>query len=247
MSQIEPIVNSGTAPLANVSLCLNALQRAISRPSHLPGLVCLYGPSGLGKTTSATYAANRHRAYYVEAKSVWTKKALVQAILKEMGIVPNSTVASMVDQIAEQLALSGRPLIVDEMDHIVERNNVELIRDIYEGSGNAILIIGEEQLPHKLSRWERFHGRVLDWIPAQFATFADAIALRKLYCPKVEIADDLLKRVLEISRGSVRRICVNLELIQENALSQGINCMDLSGWGKRELYSGEASRRQVRI
>ncbi len=37
-----------TAPLANVSLCGIALSRAMERPSHLPGMVCFYGPSGWG-------------------------------------------------------------------------------------------------------------------------------------------------------------------------------------------------------
>jgi hypothetical protein len=164
-----------------------------------------------------------------------------------MGIAPASTVAAMVEQISEQLALSERPLIVDEFDHLVDRNQVELVRDIYEGSNSPILILGEENLPHKLSKWERFHGRVLAWIPAQFASFEDAAALRELYCGKVRIADDLLKRVHELSRGSVRRICVNLELIQETALSSGKSEMDSAAWGNRELFSGEAARRTARI
>ena len=244
MKQTPSNVNSGAAPLANVALCLSAIKRAIDRPGHLPGLVCMYGPSGLGKTTAATFAANKYEAYHVEAKSVWTKKNLVENILKEMDITPEKTIAAMVEQISVQLSESGRPLIIDEMDHLVDRNQVEIIRDIYESSGGAILIIGEEMLPRKLSKWERFHNRVLSWVPAEYASFDDALALRERYCTKVDIADDLLHRVHELSRGSVRRICVNLELIQETALSSGLNSIDLAGWGKRELFSGEANRRR---
>ncbi|WP_207214001.1 hypothetical protein [Solidesulfovibrio carbinolicus] len=60
--------------------------------------------------------------------------------------------------------LHGRPLIIDEMDHVVERNAVELVRDLYEASRAAILLIGEKALPGKLAQWERFHGRILDWV-----------------------------------------------------------------------------------
>jgi hypothetical protein len=77
---------SKTAPLQNVALCTQALKDAMERPLHLPGLVAFYGPSGWGKTVSATYASNKYRAYYVAAKESWTKKAFLEAILTEMGI-----------------------------------------------------------------------------------------------------------------------------------------------------------------
>ena len=215
------------------------------RPAHLPGMVTLYGPSGWGKSFAAAHAANRHRAYYIEAKSSWTKKALLMAILKEMGIVPEKTIYQMTDQVSEQLVLSGRPLIVDEMDHVADKNAVEIVRDIYEGSNAPMLLIGEERLPHKLRRWERFHGRMLDWVPAQPADIEDARALRSLYCQSVEVADDLLERFLEAANGSVRRICVNLERARQEALGQGLTCIDRAAWGNRELFTGEPPRRRV--
>lgn len=238
--------NGGTiAPLRNVSLCIATMKRALERPEHLPGMVTLFGPSGWGKTTAAIYVANTTRAYYVQARSAWTRKAMLLAILREMGIPPARTVYEMTEQVAEQLSLSGRPLIVDEMDHIVDRNMVELVRDVYEGSQAAILLIGEERLPTKLKRWERFHGRMLDWIPAQPADLSDMALLRDLYCTRITVADDLLGRILEVSRGSVRRICVNLERVQTEAVRTGVESMDRELWGKRELFTGEAPRRRV--
>ncbi len=150
-----------TAPLQNVALCNTAMERALHRPGHLPGLVAFYGPSGWGKSTAAAYVADRHRAYYVECKSTWTKKALLLAILTEMGVAP----AHLPDG-RPQLVLSQRPLIIDEMDHIVSKKAVEVIRDIYEGSNAAILLIGEETMPAKLREWERFHNRMLSSGPA---------------------------------------------------------------------------------
>lgn len=238
--------NGGTiAPLKNVGLCMGALARAMERPGHLPGMVTMYGPSGWGKSTAAAYAANETRAYYVQAKSSWTRKAALLAILGEMGVVPARTIYEMCDQVAEQLALSRRPLIVDEMDHLVERNAVEVVRDIYEGSGAAILLIGEEMLPTKLKRWERFHGRMLDWVPAQPADLDDTRHLARLYCDRVTVAEDLLGRILDLSRGSVRRICVNLERVQELAIQRGLKGVGLAEWGDHELFTGEAPNRRV--
>ncbi|SIS88334.1 AAA family ATPase [Neptunomonas antarctica] len=244
MNVVKPMVN-GIADIVNLSLCDVALERAISRTTNLPGMVCMYGPSGFGKSVAATHVANRRRAYYVQAKSVWTKKATLKAILDEMGIRPLLTIPEMLDQAAEELAKSGRPLIIDEMDHLVDKKAVELIRDLYEASQAAILLIGEEQLPNKLKKYERFHGRILAWVPAQPVTLEDAKKLTPLYAPFVEIADDLLHHVVKLSAGSVRRVAVNMEMIQEEANATGWLVVDLAAWGKRELYTGEAPKRRI--
>lgn len=236
---------STIAPLANVSLCITALDKAINRPMHLPGLLVMYGPSGIGKSFSAAYAANQYAAYYVECKSSWTRKALLMAILSSMGIVPARSLPEMSDQVSEQLALSGRPLIIDEMDHIVEKKAVEIIRDLYEGSQGTILMLGEENLPYKLKQWERFHNRILDWIPAQLADLDDCRTLAKLYSPDVTITDDLLTEVTQSAKGCVRRICVNIEQIRRAALDVGAKDISRSEWGNRVLFTGEAPKRRL--
>lgn len=234
-----------TAPLTNVSMCSKALLRAVDRPFHLPGFVCFYGPSGWGKSTAATYVANTQNAYYIQCMDTWTKKAVLLAILQQMGIPPAKTMYEMVEQICHQLSNSGRPLIVDEFDHIVKREAVEMIRDIYEGSRAAILLIGEELLPDKLKRWERFHGRVLDWVPAQPADLDDCMHLARLYIHDVDIAEDLIKEIHSKSRGSARRIIVNLGLVQEHAASLGLGSIDLAEWGPRKFYTGEPPERRL--
>lgn len=232
------------APLENVSRCAAALERAMHRPGHLPGLTAFYGPSGWGKTIAATYAANKHRAYYVEAKSSWTRKALLAAILTEMGIDPGKTLYDMTDQVSEQLVRSNRPLIIDEFDHLVQAGTVEIVRDIHEGSSAAILLIGEEQLSAKLKRWPRFHNRMLSWVPAQPAALEDAKHLRRLYVDEVEIRDDLLARITELSRGAARLICVNLDRVQQEALKERWKAVGLKEWGNRDLYTGDAPARK---
>ncbi|MCA8194132.1 AAA family ATPase [Burkholderia vietnamiensis] len=233
------------AQIANLGMCDIAIERAVSRSANLPGLVCFYGPSGWGKSMAANFVANTRRARYVQAKSVWTKKHFLKAVLFEMGIKPAATIPEMADQVAEELAASGRPLVIDEMDHLVDRNAVELVRDLYESSQAPILMIGEEGLPNKLKKWERMHGRVLAWVPAQPVTLEDAYKLRPLYCPSVKVDEDLLAKLVELSHGSVRRVCVNLERIQEEAMVHGLDAIDLAKWGKRELYTGEAPKRRV--
>lgn len=232
-----------TAPITNVSLCGTALMSVMSRAAHLPGIAVFCGPSGYGKSTAAAYCANKWRAYYIQVKSVWTRKAFLHAILKEMGIQPARTLYDMADQVAEQLVLSNRPLIVDEMDYLVDNNAVELVRDLHESSNAAILLLGEERLPDKLKKWERFHSRVLTWMRAQPVSLDDADHLARLYCKGVEIAPDLLAEIHRLAHGSVRRVAVNIDLVREESLKVAAKRMDLAAWGPRAFYTGQAPAR----
>lgn len=246
MPQGKRQVNPGKwSMLYNVSLCLDTLELAMTRPEHLPGIVLFFGPSGFGKSSAAAVAMTNMDAYYVQAQSSWTRKAACLAILKRMGITPAKTIYEMLDQIAAQLVNSERPLILDEADHLVNRGIIEFVRDLYEASYAPVMLIGEENLPAKLKPWECMHGRILEFAAAAPANYEDAMALREKYATKVAIADDLLEFVHKESKGSVRRICVNLERIQNAALSSGLQKMDLARWGNRELFTGEAPARRI--
>lgn len=234
------------APLTNVKLCMAALERAMNRDRHLPGLVCFYGPSGWGKSSAASYAYNKMGAYYVECRSTFTKKAFLQEVLKEMGLPPHKTIHEMFNQVIECLGDGDTPLIIDEMDYLVDKNAVELVRDLFEGSQAPVLLIGEETLPDKLKQWERFHGRILEWVPAQRINLGDAAHLQKLYCPDLDVAEDLLIRIHDLSNGSARRVCVNLARVQEEARRDGVKTMNLASWAGRRLYTGEPPKRRER-
>jgi len=244
MTEDSHTVNT-IAPITNVALCASVLGHAVNRPPHLPGIVAFYGPSGLGKSSSVAFAANKFNAYHVECKSNWTQKALLSNVLKEMGIKPAKTNPEMTDQVSEQLARSQRPLIIDEFDHVVKKKIVELVRDIYEGSHTAILIIGEEQLEDNLTHYERFHNRVLKWVGAQPASIEDAHLLKALYCDKVDVGDDIVSAIMKANRGCTRRICINLYNVQEFAIEQGLDRISMTEWGNRAFYTGKTEKRRL--
>lgn len=234
-----PLFNS-VAPLRNVGALVELIDRVQKRGHGLPGMATFYGPSGYGKTTAAIYAANKYRAYQVQVKSAWTAKTLCTAILQDQGLQPAGTIADMVDQIAEEAAKSGRPLIIDEADQLVSRNMIEIVRDIYESSGAAVILIGEELLPQKLQKWERVHGRMLDWVGAQPGDIADVGHLARIYCPGIELDGELQALLLKESNASIRRICVNLDRVREFALTKGVKAVTRKDWGKAGFFTGHA-------
>lgn len=226
-----------TAALRNISILDSLALQVIERPDHLPGIVTFSGPSGFGKSTAAAHVAGRHQALYVEVRSTWTRRALLEAILQSMGIKAGATICKMVDQVSDELATSQRPIILDEFDNAVAQNLVELVRDIYEQSKAPFILIGEEMLPQKLQKWERFHGRIMDWAQAQPANLDDARILNRHYARDIKVEDDLLSVLVEQARGSVRRIVTNLERIATVARGLGIEKINRSDWGDRELHT----------
>ncbi len=239
MTHQETVFNS-VAPLRNVSAFVAMVDRVMTRTVGLDALAVFYGPSGFGKTTAATYAANYFNAWQVQVKSCWTATKLCVAVLDEMGIQPKKRVYDMVDQIAEEMAFTGRPLIIDEADFLVKRRMIEIIRDIHEGSGAPVILIGEELLPQKLQRWERVSGRVLETVAAQPACAEDVEHLARIYCPDVELDPAFREAILKAAKHSIRRVCINLDRVREFARTSGANVIDMNTWGKRAFQPARA-------
>lgn len=236
----EPRLYNSVAPLRNVGALVELVARVQERGVGLPGMATFYGPSGYGKTTAAVYAANKFRAYTVQVKSAWTAKKLCASILQDLAVPPARTVADMVDQISEEIARSGRPLLIDEADHLVARGMIEIVRDIYESSGAAIILIGEELLPQKLQKWERVHGRMLDWVGAQPGDLGDVTHLAKIYCAGVEMDEEFKARLLKVSNASIRRICINLDRVREFAKTNSKTEVTAKDWAKADFFTGHA-------
>lgn len=233
---------SNIAGINNVALANQAMMQLQDRSPSLPGLGVLHGPSGYGKSFAASYVANAHRAFYIQCKSTWTRRAFLEAILKEMGIVPAKNLAAMTEQACEELMQSGRPLIIDEADWLADsKSNVMLAMDLYEGSQASILLIGEERLPAKLSHYEKIHNRILRWVPAEPCQMGDVLQLANIYACDVAIDEQLLLNLLDATKGVTRRICVNLENIRNWAADNGVDRVTLANY-REPLFTGQAPR-----
>ena len=203
MQQINSKVILAIAPLANIAIAERAISNVLG--CGQPGLVVMYSPSGYGKSMAAAWVTARNRTYYVQADDYGTRKTMLLDMCKTLGIslvgVEKKKALTTVYDRAQvgraQLEQLGRSLIIDELDYVVDKNLVEAIRSLYEGNCAAILIIGEENLSQKFESWERLHGRILDWCPADPAVLADAQELARRDCPHVSVVDDLLERLVE--------------------------------------------------
>ena len=234
------------AQLTNMRLGLSTMLDCQDAEEGSPRMALFYGPSGYGKSVAAATVAAGMNAAYVVAKSIWTQRSLLEAIATELGLTRlERTGPRLLDQIIDQLLEDPQPLIIDEMDHLVTKKSVEIIRDIHDNARVPILMIGEEALPAKLKPWERFDNRILVATPAQPADVRDARLLRGYYCQKVQVADDLLDAILKATGGVTRRLVTNLQMVQAQAIAAGMSEIDAAAWGDRKFRTGHVITRKA--
>lgn len=205
-------VGGVVAPISNIALAQAMMDQLLYRASGLPGIGALYGRSGLGKSFAAAYACHPRgiNGVYVECHVYDTMKSLVEAIAKGLNLQVRGTIAAMTGAVVESLGQTGRPLVIDEADILVDTNRLELVRSIHDASGCAVMVIGEENLYEKLKRHERFDNRVLVWQPAATCSMGDLEHLARQYASGIDIAPELKKRILAETHGVTRRVVTNL-------------------------------------
>ncbi|MGV8987616.1 MAG: AAA family ATPase [Cypionkella sp.] len=239
MTEINERINS-VAPLANVARLRVLIERCQNRANGLPGMGCFYGQAGLGKTFSATYATNAFDACHVSALPIGGVKGLLTMIVNELGLRPARTTDALFAQAVQQLALTQRPLIIDEADHILHDKPIEIARLLHDSSGVAVILMGEEAMPQKLQQWARVHSRILSWVGAEQATMADLDHLARIYAPGVTLSPDLKSQLLAASHGSIRNVSTNLAHVREFAAVQGLTKIDVEGWARKPFHTGVA-------
>lgn len=232
------------APLRNLTLLEELAIKLRSRDPDVPGLGVFYGRSGDGKSRAAAYvSASDHMAYYVEANDYWTPRAMLRAIVGAMGLdlPPHATNNEMAAKIAEELETSRRPLIIDEFDLLMSKDMVDKVRGLHDmaAPGTAsIILIGEEGLPQRLKRYERFHRRIFDFVAAEPCDLDDGRQLATLYCPRVAVDDDLLEQLIGETFGSTGRVAMNLVNVASFALGEGLSAVTRAAYAGQRIVTG---------
>lgn len=235
----------GSARLTNMSLALKTMMDCLEVHDSSPRFSVFYGPSGYGKSVSAAFTAARVDAVYVEARSIWTQRSVLENIAHAYGIVRlERTGPRILDQLIDHLNTEPRPLIIDEMDYLVKKQLVDILRDLHDATRIPIMMIGMEELPAKLKEWEQFDNRILITTAAQPASDQDALLLRDHYCLDVKVADDLALMIRDRCRRVVRRIVTNLNAVQRAALEAGRTTADVDWWGNRPIENGDLKVRR---
>jgi len=218
------------AVLNNVTKLAEVCSAVVDRKPGSPGFGLFSGLAGYGKSVAANYCANKFDGYYVECDSTMTQKDFIEATMVELGLISrgksyNKRLHQGVIEIGEFLADHPRkPWFIDEADFLVERKKIELVRDIYKkcaDAGTSIILIGEQNLPHSLRKWERVYSRILKKDKAEALSLKDIGALSELICPNLEFSNTAIEAISKRIHGSARRAVNLFNEIEEHAVISG--------------------------
>lgn len=224
----QQIAGAGVARLTNVGLALTAMKQIKAATPQMPRIAVLSGPPGYGKSQAAMFMAHPlgENAHFVQLRMFETTKSLAELLLTELDVrfKNNWNTAAKFDAICERLQLTQRALVIDEVDHIAEKNSVEFIRAIHDQCATPIFLIGEQTLQKKLlTRHERFHDRVLTWANAVPCDLDDTEKLAKHYSPALKWTPEALQSLVSRTAGVARRITTEIERVKEECRRKGLD------------------------
>jgi DNA transposition AAA+ family ATPase len=223
----------------NVGRLAAAGDALLNRAYGMPGMGCIYGKTGYGKSTACAWYMNHCNGVYVRAMALWSPAAMLDTILRELDLHPRGSNAQKINHAVEQLSRTGRPLFIDEADYIVRTERmVETLRDFHDLALVPVVLIGMDELPRKIATLEKLSGRVSQWVHFRPCDLADASKLAAELA-EVEVDDDLVAAVHKASAGSVRLIVVGLSRVEAFARARGAKRVSLADWGNRKFHLGD--------
>lgn len=227
------------APVKNIARLVELAEALTGQADSLPGIAVAHGPSGIGKSTGLTWlCTTRINGCYVRAMQVWSPSSMLQTIARELDVEPATTLSKTIERIVTALSASGRTLIVDEADYVVDQARLlNTLRDLHDLSTMPLLLVGMAEFVRKLrSRLDQrqFAGRVALEVEFRPLDLADVAILAK-HLAEVEIAEDLLHLIHEKSEGVTRLVCVGLSRIETFAHENGLKSVARKQWGDRAL------------
>lgn len=226
----------------NLARLSDASEMLLRRAPGLPGMALVHGETGAGKTTAVAWMVNRYNGVYVRALAAWTPAAMFTAILRELGHHAHGSCSQMVGDIIEALAMSGRPLFIDEADYLVDSKRMsESLRDIHDMTTAPVVLVGMAGIDQRLSSRKQLTGRVLQDVRFEALDREDAIAIARALC-EVKVKVDLLDAAHRATGGYVRNLVVALARFEEYAKSRGMDSIGLDDWGKRDFITGAAPK-----
>jgi len=228
-------VRNALAITANMGELSRAYDQLKNRGPGVPGIGVLVGYTGAGKTTAIDWLVGQTAAVYVRAMRSWSLNTMLGAICIEFHSSRLTRNADMVEFICEQSFRNRRPIFIDEADHLFKHPDMlETVRDIYDTSKQPVFLVGMDDFERKLVHRKQFARRVLQWVRFKPLTFDDTRLYVNAVC-EVEVADDLVAKVLELTGGSIGHMAVAVALIEIHAKDQGWDTITAKQWGDRQM------------
>jgi DNA transposition AAA+ family ATPase len=195
------------ATTSNVKRFLASVATVEQRGAGEASWLIALGRPGLGKTRTLMWWATQHRAVYLRAKSNWRPHWMLSELVTELGEAPERRVADLEDQAMRALALSKRPVVIDEARNMLHDGRLlETIRDLTDMTELLFVLGGEDFVLKRIAaRFPQIDSRITSVASFERASLEDV----RICCDvlsEVAVADDLVAEIHRQSQGYYREI-----------------------------------------
>ena len=214
-------MKKGFVQTQNFRLLKEAEKVVARRGAREAGLVLIQGVYGIGKSELTERWASESGHVFIRSQKVWTCRALLEEVATNLGLSVRGSAKDVQNRITSHLAVSMQALIFDEADYLADMRNaakLETIRDISDVTGTMVFLVGMENFPAIVQRYDHIASRVARIVQLQQLTLADV----QLTCKtksEVALTPALIDQIHRDSKGRMRHVLnaiANIEVWAES-------------------------------
>ena len=201
-------VKKGFVQTANFRLLKEAEKIVARRGAREAGLVLIQGKYGIGKSALTERWASENGHVFIRSQRIWTPRTMLEDVATELGLSLRGSSKDVGNRIKEHLALTMQTLIFDEADYLVDMKSaakLETIRDISDVTGTMVFLIGMENFPSVVQRYEHIASRVARIVQLHPISLVDVQAVCKAKA-EVALTPALVEQIHRDSKGKMRHI-----------------------------------------
>lgn len=146
-----------TKNVVNFVSLMNELQNL---PPNIPKMALVYGDYGLGKSETIKWWTFKNDCVYVRAVQNMSPRWLLSEIAEELNEEPFWHSKETFEIIENHLFQNPKTIIIDEVDYLIEKKTIELLRDLHDRTGCPLVLVGMDQVDKKLSRFPHLTDRI---------------------------------------------------------------------------------------
>lgn len=199
--------------------CLTTLKELMALPDHSHKMALFYGKFGRGKSIGIEKLANEHNAALVRTLGGWTPKSMLVDICFELGVDETGSAAMLTHRIVDRLLEDKRPLIIDEIDTILNSKHAQellILRDIHDLACVPVIFTGMEKCIKQLKRDAHYYSRFVKTVQIKPNSLRDV----GKYCKasSIEIKEDLVEYFYKeyANLRQIKTLIIRLEEYCEN-------------------------------
>ncbi len=208
--------------------CLEAMRELSRLPRDMEKMGLFYGNAGRGKSLIIEKLAIDEGAALVRTLGSWTPKQMFIDICEALEIEDTGTSSALQHRIIDELTLSKRILIIDEVDTLFMNGRKQLLlmlRDIHDMAKTPIILTGMEQCDKMFKRDTHYYERFSRKVKMGDTTQHDI----KQLClnANITIEDDLVEHFF-VKYGNFRPVKVLINALEEYCENNDLESANLN-------------------